>query len=458
MTRFGFEWIGAHDAGDPLEQRTWARLELSAREVILTRVRDRRGKSERDSIFVPLFPLARWIVTNWWSLLYEPWPFDTELPAPGTATTSTEREWIHRHCIRAATSGYASPFVCLFGQGTKVAISSRPDPYDCYLHTPVDFVATADSTLDRIEIHRSLAEFVDSVLARLDGLEDERIAALVSDWKAVSGAREQEAEFCRAAGRLGLDPYRIDTWSEGLAEWLERVPPGELDTDFVVDLLEAPDSPSLKPKHHDSLSRIRVNLQLTESEMRFGPEPEPEPQPQWQAPERTAYEEGYSLATWVRSQLGLPADRPLDDLRDAAVAACNQPLDIHEDQPLPVGRILAVVGWQDRRVPSVAPQPQAQDVPAHHRFLCARGLHMALQGSSESPRLVTDAKTWGQRASRAFGAELLAPRAGVEELVSTMEKQCGSDEATTRVADHFNVSPMIIQHQLENLRRRFIDR
>jgi hypothetical protein len=172
----------------------------------------------------------------------------------------------------------------------------------------------------------------------------------------------------------------------------------------------------------------------------------------------SAHDEGYALATWLRSQVGLPADRPLGDLRDAAAAAGAMPLDIHEDQPLPEGRILAMVGWRSQRVPAVATRLQAHLEPLNHRFLCARGLHMALRGTSDGPRLVTDAKTWDQRASRAFGAELLAPRAGVEELVSAEERQHGSDEATTRVAGHFKVSPMVIQHQLENARRRSSDR
>jgi hypothetical protein len=84
------------------------------------------------------------------------------------------------------------------------------------------------------------------------------------------------------------------------------------------------------------------------------------------------------------------------------------------------------------------------------RFLACRGLYMALRGATRGPRLVTDARTWVQRASRAFAAELLAPRTSALERYAEAERRVGCDEAEVQVARHYDVSPKVIRHQIEN--------
>lgn len=63
---------------------------------------------------------------------------------------------------------------------------------------------------------------------------------------------------------------------------------------------------------------------------------------------------------------------------------------------------------------------------------------------------MTDARTWLQRASRAFAAELLAPRAGVRQRYRAAETQHGCDAAEVLVATHYAVSEQTVRRQLEN--------
>jgi Zn-dependent peptidase ImmA (M78 family) len=63
--------------------------------------------------------------------------------------------------------------------------------------------------------------------------------------------------------------------------------------------------------------------------------------------------------------------------------------------------------------------------------------------------LVTSAYTDKQKIERAFAAELLAPAAGVAERISAYPSTDDLDEIE-ETADHFRVSPMIIEHQIRN--------
>lgn len=83
----------------------------------------------------------------------------------------------------------------------------------------------------------------------------------------------------------------------------------------------------------------------------------------------------------------------------------------------------------------------------------ARALCHSLYGCSKSERLITTAQTWDQQVSRAFAAELLAPRAALASLVAGT-----ADQARVKsLAEKFKVSERVIGHQLENARVSVLD-
>lgn len=439
MMKIEFEWLDAPEEGDLLEARTMARLAWSVGAHVITRVYDRVTRSERHGIRVPLYPLAQWLVANWWAILYEPWPFESSVPEPGGAVPANVREWLFRHCVRTATPGFAGPFTCIHSQGRKVEVVSRADPEGRYLATPVEFVGASEATGEREAVRGALAQIIEAVLVRLEGLLEPRVDALRADWRAICGANAHEAAFCRAAGRLGLDPFDIAGWPPEVRTWFEQADDGALDSDFMADLLEAPDPSPRKPAQHVALARVVQRYGLGGAGQLFG----------HQSDAPTAFQEGYDGATWIRSQLTLGDDRRLDDLGGASEVACGRSI-VHEQAPLPEGRVLAVAGWRSQADPVVVTRSLGA-APAR-RFLEARALHLSLRGAAHGPRLVTDARTWDQRASRAFGAELLAPRAGVAALFDDAVRRFGREEAELHVAAHFNVHPTVVRHQLSNLR------
>src|SRR5690606_3247396 len=103
-----------------------------------------------------------------------------------------------------------------------------------------------------------------------------------------------------------------------------------------------------------------------------------------------------------RRQMRLGVEALLPDLAEAAVVGCDRALIVQEKAAVPKGRVLAVVGWKQNPGPLVAVRPLSTAENA--RFLYGRALWFALRGTTRSARLVTDARTRDQSASRAFSA------------------------------------------------------
>ena len=96
---FVTEWQdGEGIAGEELSA-TFAALRIDVGGEPLTKVLDNRAATIRDSIFVPLYPIAEWLVSNWWFLAHEP-----ENPAK-KRTPAFNR----RHSLRTSADGYALP-------------------------------------------------------------------------------------------------------------------------------------------------------------------------------------------------------------------------------------------------------------------------------------------------------------------------------------------------------------
>jgi hypothetical protein len=56
---------------------------------------------------------------------------------------------------------------------------------------------------------------------RIEDINDVRAIALKRNWEAIVAADPDEEAFCRAAGRMGLDPYALSTWEPDVLELLE---------------------------------------------------------------------------------------------------------------------------------------------------------------------------------------------------------------------------------------------
>ncbi len=430
------EWIDQPAAVDPVERRTWASLRIQAAGRFVTRFRDRATEDERTLLFVPVFPVARWLVQNWWNLLLEPKP--SEELAPYTSMRSPERRmWIERHCLRAAESGLLLPRMFLFGDGAKVCLQWMADGESEYPHMPGFFVGDGLAAVDRSELEVTLHDFISQVLARLNGANDPRIAALRSNWKAISEADAEERAFCLAAGRMGLDPYSADDWAPELTELFESGFGDDVEKPLVTDFLEVAEA-SQAPATWRWVSEAERSLHMRGASSATS---------KWQTDAyQVAAEEGYRLARQLREEAGVQSGRV--DVGSVAEKLGLGRLALEVRNHVPSGQIKAAVGWRDGREPVVAgPEPASQ---GGRRFLEARGLFHAMFACARGPRLITGAHTWDQQASRAFAAELLAPRTDLLKQYRTESGSRDFDLMVSEMAAEYGVSAKVIEHQFEN--------
>ena len=101
MERLGFEldWLDGDGIQGPELAATYARVQIRIGDSILTWTADRQANAMRDYLLVPLYPLAEWLASNWWTLRYE-----SENPA------SRKRQGFReRHSLRTGREGYTLP-------------------------------------------------------------------------------------------------------------------------------------------------------------------------------------------------------------------------------------------------------------------------------------------------------------------------------------------------------------
>jgi len=86
---------------------------------------------------------------------------------------------------------------------------------------------------------------------------------------------------------------------------------------------------------------------------------------------------------------------------------------------------------------------------ASERFAIGRALWHAACTFGSGSYLITSARTATQQVGRAFAAELLAPAAGIRELLGAQAASAAPEDMAF-VADCFGASEMVIAHQVEN--------
>jgi hypothetical protein len=146
----------------------------------------------------------------------------------------------------------------------------------------------------------------------------------------------------------------------------------------------------------------------------------------------------------VRALAKLSPKSPLDSVEAVGRYVTGRTFRFEGHNHAPGQGLRAIVGRSAEEIVSAGPAPPRED---SQRFLIARSLYHALVTTGSSQRLVTDAFSWDQKASRAFAAELLAPRSALAERISPSGADSAAIESLSR---EFKASTIVIEHQLEN--------
>ena len=428
------ESLGA-GAPEPQEEKaTFGLLSMTANDRLLTGVQDIEGGELRRGPYVAGYPLAEWIVWNWWRLRWE-----CRRPA-GAAV----RDWDLTHRMTSVGDGYAWPGISVFSDGRYAFLVSEPSRERNAL--PLRYIGAAGhETISASGLETAIDKFVANVLARLDA----RIARetnLHRLWKELQAERAEpeRARFRRFEARLGRDPDDMeeDAIHERLgdAAALGEEALGEVAAAAAVageglgSMASAADLADIAANSgFDANPRDAVTL--ADAAIDSGAE---------------AWRAGIRMAQALREREGLDG-QPISNERLAAFAGTTADA-VSQHHRVSSGLSFALDG--DNGGARVALQSKWK---TGRRFALARlvgdrSFGAATNSTDEPLWPATPAYSYRQKMQRAFAAELLCPFAAMDDMMDGDD----SEERQREVAEYFDVSERTALTHLVNRGR--IDR
>jgi hypothetical protein len=245
-----------------------------------------------------------------------------------------------------------------------------------------------------------------------------------------------KGHFCELIGSLGLCPYDVDDAIADAVDKLVDILGYRATRDFCLaasdEAVLAAVTPasfvekSLQQSQKSSLSPI-LNVDLPE--------------------------EDYSRDSWVRGLTAAMRVASALDIKPSDPHGADRILDILQ---VDTGNLVHSPSNSDRLpfAGAVSRQEETlqmaflQDKEEDRRFAAARSVYLAWVSESQSQRLVTQARTRDQQASRQFAAELLVPR-------SYLRSAAGSgmlyDEQVREIARLRKTNLAVVRHQANNI-------
>lgn len=426
---FEMEWQEAeHVRGEELTA-TWACLTIRLGDRSISRVFDKRAKTVRDGIFIPVYPLAEWLVENWWSLLYE---FENPLKRH-------DADFIWRHSTAYARQGYALPGLEIISSESRTKLRWAPD---LLKWSGIEFIGPGgEEWIDKESFRDACEQLVSAVVRRLAtiGVEGTR---LQRDWAVIQATDTEEEEFCRVAGGIGWDPYALSEKERDLVQKIDR----ELTHDVLEQAVPILDPAKLDADIEAIVRGLRVGREARVPLLEFRKMRGVIVGIAGNEPYATPWKVGYDLAHEARRHLGLNGQAlPSFEAIGRAIAESPAVLEA-ATRPVDFGAAALVdglVAQAESDDPGFAFQDRHDE---SLRFHFCRALAEVLMHPGQDS-LITRAKSDRQRLSRAFAAEFLAPADALRERIRTSE--IGEDDVA-RLTKEFGVSSFVIQHQLEN--------
>jgi hypothetical protein len=411
--RFRFNWMDAGPSPDSMARHTMAALSIEAGDATITAVIDRRNRSYRDHVIVPLYHVAEWLVTNWWHIWYE------------VADTREQRpDFECRHSLAFAGDGFVLPNLHMVPESGRMHLRwTRYKPR----HARIEFVDESETIVERPQLEEQLRTIVEAVLERIRGVggDDSAVRTLEDAWDAVNGLDPEEQEFSRAAALLGIDPYAVpDVVAGAIISFWEKADPSIRED-------------ALASAGEESLAAVSQWLNRT-----FEILADAESGSDWNRLRQTLsasatgapWTRGYELARCARSELGAGDGRFEFDVR-GGLALC------HSEQKPPSTRIHGLVAAD---APACVTAPRGE---SGKRFLLARALGDYLDRTEPGAGILSSLATDRQAQSRAFAAEFLAPAASLRAALG--DANLVEPEQVDDLGRRFGVAGEVIRRQIE---------
>jgi len=385
------QWLQTTENAASELAATLARLQIFVGKRNITEHKTPRSKKTETALEVPTYYLAEWLAENWWVLLFE----------PRKDEDSDDSEYFTRHSIIAAQGGFPLPDLSIVpvGRGFHLNSSPRAAPF-----ANIRFTTDVFADVPRDVVEQALREFVDDTVKRLSTCGVTH-TDLQDVWNEIASLTDEERGFCELVGSLGLCPGDV---TSDLGDAIERIynllgPRATRDfclaatgqmveasvrsTEIVHQhLQEAPDT---------ALERL-LDVQLP---------PENYHAPSWRRGKRAAQN--------VREKFGID----IKDPRGADIVFERLQLDTSRQTHVPTNNNFTppFTGAIDRHE-GTAKVALLQPDELRRRFSAGRAAYLGWVSEAQSRRLVTNAVTRDQQASRSFAAEILIPQAYLKSL------------------------------------------
>jgi hypothetical protein len=447
------------------ERTAWAQLAIWVRGTNLCENHLEGASSMRDSVNVPLAPVADWLVRSWTFIEYEEGPEyfplrnslretlrDWGNSAPRAGLTDDDwfdaRElWWTRHFLSAGADGARLPNVALVRTGDRLVIEWGPADFPGD-HAPRFISKNGQEVLQWFAGEEVLAEFVTFVA---EWLREEDLVTLYPWVQLSDPLRERESRFHeKLHAYTGIAPGVLYEWTgtnteAGLREWLglpadREDPGGSVITQVLRDLPP------------DAAERLRSQVQRLDQETRrethFADELRAVARDAARSGGR-AESSGHCAARAVRHHLGLD-EEPIDDVEDQLRKVGAEVIDSGVEC---LGERMLVGSRRGLGAAVVINRTPRTETPWGRRFESARGLGHLLMDSYREGALgaasSTFAQPWARRRSGAFAAELLLPEEALFEDAGHLDS-AAQGETFARIMRRYRVGARTAAFQLWN--------
>ena len=412
------------DHGPAEEKATFGTLEVRANECCLTEGVAYGANNLSPGPNVSGYHIAEWLLWNVWRLRWEARP------------ESACGDWAFSHCLASIGEGYVWPNIEISSDGVRAIIVSTPtiDPTSGlyrYVGAPAAEVVAASKLEDAV---RHFAEEVLGLLERAEVLDTN----LHHLWRDVERERQDPAaaRLRRMEARLGCDPDEVSADDVRAA--------ADIAHDFGADSVEelVADAGWRGVTTLPSVKELTVAAKQVGSDMRMQDAVRlhaNDDMPVWG--DVAAWRVGVATARSLRRQEALDGQPLGNELLAELAGVQTTALDEHNAQQSSLSFVL-VIG-------DVAQVTLRSKRATSRRFDLARLLGDRLFGHDEPLAPATRARTYRQKAQRAFAAELLCPYDAVCDFLGNDRSEERHDDA----ASHFNVSSLAIDTILRNNER-----
>jgi hypothetical protein len=403
------------DEGTAEERASFGMFRIGTADISLTEGFDAYVSRLRDGPLVSAYHAAEWFAWNWWRLRWEP--------------KSNRSDWPYAHRMSSIGAGYVWPNITFISDGSRVVLIPEPSSPNA---KPFRYIADMPLVVSGPQFEFAVDEFVAQVLDRLN-VEKAANTNLCRLWCDLVAERANPKEAIRRklealigaepdeADAATIDRLEADGREIGLAAVTELAADqgiaGKTHTVSELRSIAATAGYSAKPSDAVALHHASGLPTLDEA---------------------PAWVRGAEAARQLRNQVHLGA-APISNSRLEEMAGVSRDLlkgpKKYDEMSFALddnieSRVVLGSKWETGR-----------------RFNLARLLGDRLcMPDGGKLKAATRTYTYRQKMQRSFAAELLCPFEALEDWL----REDYSNEAMENAAEHFTVSPRLIETMLAN--------